>query len=110
MREANGSPGADFSCVLERLYHAGKSAAALRYRGSDAYVGDRRTVSRTESSMRIDRFIICVAMLGMAASSAANADSPPAFTQDKARSIIANLQKVVSPNGIDQQMMVEIGG
>ena len=30
------------------------------------------------------------------------ADTKPPFTQDHARKIIGDLQKVVSPNGIDQ--------
>ena len=60
--------------------------------------------------MRIDRLIMSAAIFGAIASSAALADSPPAFTQDKARHIIGDLQKVVSSNGIDQQMAVDIGG
>jgi pimeloyl-ACP methyl ester carboxylesterase len=60
--------------------------------------------------MRLGRFLICAAMFAAIVPRAANADSPPAFTQDKARKIIGELQKVVSPNGIDQQMEVEIGG
>jgi proline iminopeptidase len=38
------------------------------------------------------------------------ADTKPPFTQDRARKIIGDLQKVVSPNGIDQQMEITIGG
>ncbi|HTT98266.1 MAG TPA: alpha/beta hydrolase [Rhizomicrobium sp.] len=60
--------------------------------------------------MRIDRFLVCAAMFAMVGANAANAESPPAFTQDKARRIIGDLQKVVTANGIDQQMTVEIGG
>jgi len=59
--------------------------------------------------MRIHRSIAGAAMLVAFVSSAVRAD-PPTFTQDKARKIIGDLQKVVSTNGIDQQMTVEIGG
>jgi len=60
--------------------------------------------------MRVDRSIACAAMVAVIASGAANANPPLPFTQDKARSIIADLQKVVTPNGIDRQMKVSIGG
>ncbi|MGH6870849.1 MAG: hypothetical protein ACREHE_05010 [Rhizomicrobium sp.] len=32
------------------------------------------------------------------------------FTQDSARDIIANVQKIVTPNGVDKREAVEIGG
>lgn len=40
----------------------------------------------------------------------AYAENKPAFTQNDARAIIANLQKVVTPNGIDKQVLVPVNG
>jgi len=40
----------------------------------------------------------------------AHADSKPDFTQDRARKIIADLQKVVTKNGIDEQKKIKLGG
>lgn len=40
----------------------------------------------------------------------AHADSSPPFTQDRARKIIADLQKVVTKNGIDEQKEIALGG
>ncbi|HEY7979813.1 MAG TPA: alpha/beta fold hydrolase, partial [Rhizomicrobium sp.] len=52
-----------------------------------------------------------IAALALATPIAAHAaDTRPPFTQDHARAIIRDLQKVVSPNGIDQQMEITIGG
>ncbi|HEX3810616.1 MAG TPA: alpha/beta hydrolase [Rhizomicrobium sp.] len=50
-----------------------------------------------------------LACLFLAAPLAAHAADKP-FTQDSARAIVADLQKVVSPNGIDQRMEVPING
>jgi pimeloyl-ACP methyl ester carboxylesterase len=44
----------------------------------------------------------------MTAVPASAADKP--FTQDRARAIIANLQKIVAPNGIDEKILVPING
>jgi proline iminopeptidase len=41
---------------------------------------------------------------------AADDAKKPAFTQDQARSIIRELQKVVTPGGIDQQIAIDVGG
>ena len=46
----------------------------------------------------------------LAFSGSAIADTKPAFTQDRARQIIGNLQKVVTEHGIDKQMLVPING
>ncbi len=40
----------------------------------------------------------------------AAADEKKPFTQDSARSIVRELQKVVTPGGIDQQIAIDIGG
>ena len=40
----------------------------------------------------------------------AAADEKKPFTQDTARSIVRELQKVVTPGGIDQQIEIDIGG
>lgn len=40
----------------------------------------------------------------------AAAPAKPAFTQDDARAIIGELQKVVSPRGIDERKEVTLGG
>ena len=40
----------------------------------------------------------------------AAADEKKPFTQDTARSIVRELQKVVTPGGIDQQLAIDIGG
>jgi len=42
-----------------------------------------------------------VAALAFITALAVQADAPPPFTQNRAREIIANLQKVVTPNGVD---------
>jgi pimeloyl-ACP methyl ester carboxylesterase len=60
--------------------------------------------------MKFARLIVYAVALTAIASEAGNAAPTPTFTQDKARSIIAGLQKIVSPNGIDQQMLVPING
>lgn len=52
-----------------------------------------------------------LACLMIAAPLAANAaGGKPPFTQDHARAIIRDLQKVVSSNGVDRQMKISIGG
>jgi pimeloyl-ACP methyl ester carboxylesterase len=38
------------------------------------------------------------------------ADAKPAFTQDRARKIIEDLQKVVTPNGIEERKEIDLGG
>jgi pimeloyl-ACP methyl ester carboxylesterase len=53
------------------------------------------------------RLLICGALF-MTAVPAAAADKP--FTQDRARAIVGNLQKIVTPNGIDQRVAVPING
>jgi pimeloyl-ACP methyl ester carboxylesterase len=55
----------------------------------------------------ISRLLLCGALFTIAVPAAA-ADKP--FTQDRARAIIGNLQKIVSPNGIDQKVAVPING
>jgi len=55
----------------------------------------------------IARFLVCGALLMMAVPAMA-AGKP--FTQDRARAIIGNLQKIVSPNGIDEKLLVPING
>jgi pimeloyl-ACP methyl ester carboxylesterase len=40
----------------------------------------------------------------------AHAADKPAFTQDAARAIVGSLQKIVSPNGIDERELVSING
>lgn len=54
------------------------------------------------------RLIATLALLAPLAAHAA--DAKPPFTQDRARKIIGDLQKVVSPNGIDEQKEITIGG
>jgi pimeloyl-ACP methyl ester carboxylesterase len=53
------------------------------------------------------RLFACLLMV--LAPAAANA-ADPQFTQNDARDIIAKVQKVVSPNGVDQQLEIPIGG
>jgi pimeloyl-ACP methyl ester carboxylesterase len=52
----------------------------------------------------------CLAAAMLLLPVAAHADSKPAFTQDRARSIVADLQKVVTKNGIDEQKKITLGG
>jgi pimeloyl-ACP methyl ester carboxylesterase len=47
---------------------------------------------------------------GLALACVVPARAKEAFTQDRAREIIGNVQKVVTEHGIDQQMMVTING
>ena len=58
------------------------------------------------------RPIFCAGVLlaALACGEAAAADAKPSFTQDDARAIIGNLQKVVTPNGIDRRMAIPING
>ena len=49
-------------------------------------------------------------LLILAPAPALAADAHPAFTQAKARDLIAAVQKIVSPNGIDQQMEIPVNG
>lgn len=51
---------------------------------------------------------LILTVCGTAAAHAAG--SKPAFTQDDARAIVADLQKIVSPNGVDQRMAIAVGG
>lgn len=51
-----------------------------------------------------------LAALVFAFSLAALADTPRPFTQDDARHIVGDLQKVVSPHGIDERLQVQLGG
>ncbi|HEX7964243.1 MAG TPA: alpha/beta hydrolase [Gammaproteobacteria bacterium] len=37
-------------------------------------------------------------------------EAPKPFTQDDARAIVGNLQKVVSPRGIDERLLILVGG
>ena len=53
------------------------------------------------------RLLICGALF-IAAVPATAADKP--FTQDRARAIIGNLQKIVTPNGIDAKIAVPVNG
>src|SRR3569832_2701592 len=53
------------------------------------------------------RVLLCGTLLIIAAPAVA---SPKPFTQDAARSIVGTLQKVVSPHGIDKQMLVPVNG
>ena len=50
------------------------------------------------------------AILILLTSLAAHAADKPAFTQDDARAIVGSLQKIVSPNGIDERKVVSING
>ena len=62
--------------------------------------------------MRFSLWVASVAVVSFAlplASLAANAPTP-AFTQDDARAIIGDLQKVVSPRGIDERKEITLGG
>lgn len=52
--------------------------------------------------------LLLVAGLALAVSVPASAKD--AFTQDRARSIVGNLQKIVTPRGIDKQMLVPVNG
>jgi pimeloyl-ACP methyl ester carboxylesterase len=54
------------------------------------------------------RSLVAAALLLLPLS--AYADSSPPFTQNRARKIIADLQKVVTKNGIDEQKEITIGG
>jgi proline iminopeptidase len=58
------------------------------------------------------KFKIVMAMTAFAPFIAFAADgaTKPAFTQDRARSIVRELQKVVTHGGIDQQLALDIGG
>jgi len=51
-----------------------------------------------------------LAALMFISSFAALADAPKPFTQDEACAIVDNLQKVVSPRGIDVREEVTLGG
>src|SRR5262249_7266731 len=53
------------------------------------------------------RFLACGFFLAIILPASA-ADKP--FTQDRARAIIGNLQKIVTPNGIDEKALVTING
>ncbi|HEX3943159.1 MAG TPA: alpha/beta hydrolase [Rhizomicrobium sp.] len=55
-------------------------------------------------------FYACVFLAALACGEAEAADAKPAFTQDDARGIIGNLQKVVTPNGIERRMAIPING
>jgi proline iminopeptidase len=50
------------------------------------------------------RIVLAAALLAPLAAQAAD------FTKDGARKIVSELQKVVTPNGIDRRMAIEIGG
>ena len=53
------------------------------------------------------RLLVCGALF-IALGPAAAADKP--FTQDRAKAIVRDLQKIVTPNGIDKQMAIPING
>ncbi|HEY5338587.1 MAG TPA: alpha/beta fold hydrolase [Rhizomicrobium sp.] len=55
------------------------------------------------------RLLACCALL-LAAPVAAHAAAAKPFTRDDARAIVANLQKVVSPNGVDVRTQITIDG
>ena len=55
-------------------------------------------------------FRVALATACFLVSCAALADAPKPFTQDDVRAIVGNLQKVVSPNGVDERLQVELGG
>ncbi len=55
------------------------------------------------------RLLACLMLLAPIAANAADG-RPDAFSKDQARAIIANLQKIVSPHGVDMQTQVAIGG
>ena len=59
--------------------------------------------------MKLKTCIAIAAFAPLIALSAEDANKP-AFTQDQARSIVRELQKVVTPGGIDQQIAIDIGG
>jgi pimeloyl-ACP methyl ester carboxylesterase len=50
------------------------------------------------------------AVFALLAPLVAHAADKPAFTEDYARALVGNLQKVVSPNGIDESRTVSING
>lgn len=50
------------------------------------------------------RIVLLAALLAPLAAQAAD------FTQDTARKTVSDLQKIVTPNGIDRQMQIDIGG
>jgi len=52
------------------------------------------------------RILVLAALLAPLTAQAAE----PAFTRDTARKIVSDLQKVVTPNGIERQMQIDIGG
>jgi proline iminopeptidase len=54
------------------------------------------------------RLLACLTMAVPLAANAADGKSP--FSQDRARTIVRELQKVVSPNGVDRQTEIPIGG
>ncbi|HEY5046494.1 MAG TPA: alpha/beta hydrolase [Rhizomicrobium sp.] len=58
--------------------------------------------------MRLEAVLIPILLASGAAAAADNAKS--AFTQDDARAIVAGVQKIVSPGGIDEQKKVTING
>jgi proline iminopeptidase len=63
--------------------------------------------------MRIRSLVwyLTVLLAPITAHAADNAQAgPPAFTRDDARAIIANVQKIVTPNGIDTRVAVPING
>ena len=51
---------------------------------------------------------LCLAALAALIPSLAHADDP--FTQNDARKIVEQVQKVVSPNGVDERLEIPIGG
>jgi proline iminopeptidase len=51
-----------------------------------------------------------LAVMAFIPSVAVLADTPKPFTQDDARAIVGNLQKVVSPRGIDEREEITLGG
>jgi len=51
-----------------------------------------------------------LAALVFVPSFAALADAPKPFTQDEARGIVGDLQKIVSPRGIDERLEITLGG
>lgn len=52
-------------------------------------------------------FVALALALPLAASSD---EAPKPFTQDDARAIVGDLQKVVSPRGIDERLLITVGG
>jgi pimeloyl-ACP methyl ester carboxylesterase len=67
------------------------------------------TLPRTQAMTKFPRTALA-ALIFVASFTAQAADASKPFTQDEARAIVGNLQKIVSPRGIDERVQVSLGG